>query len=190
MHLCNELSLHILMAIIACKLAFVRTRKQMDVVRKKNPGKYTHWKIKKIKMQSHCVCSCVCAVKWFFLASASEYSQWKHYYKRQQVVSAELIKDRDCRSRHGPTMWLTILSKGIIISQKLTLEWKSHLGRDGNAWNPGKQWEGYEESTDSMEASSHLPFISPLSCATDAAARCAKHGTPPRLLQTGIPDFL
>lgn len=35
MHLCNELSLHILMAIIACKLAFVRTGKQMDVVRKK-----------------------------------------------------------------------------------------------------------------------------------------------------------
>lgn len=35
MHLCKELSLHVLMAIIACKLAFVRTRKQMDVVRKK-----------------------------------------------------------------------------------------------------------------------------------------------------------
>lgn len=49
-------------------------------------------------MQSHCVCSCVCAMKWFFLASASEYSQWKCYYKRQQVVSAELIKDCDCRS--------------------------------------------------------------------------------------------
>lgn len=62
MHLCNELSLHILMAIIACKLAFVKTRKQMDVVRKKTTGKYTHWKIKKIKMQSHCVCSCVCVL--------------------------------------------------------------------------------------------------------------------------------
>lgn len=143
----------------------------------KNPGKYTHWKIKKIKMQSHCVCSCVCAVKWFFLASASEYSQWKCYYKRQQVVPAELIKD--CSSRQSPTMWLTVLSKGIIISQKLTREWKSYLGRDGDAWNPGEQWEGYGESTDNIFSSTlqNLPFISPLSCATDAAARCAKHGT-------------
>lgn len=61
-------------------------------------------------MQSHCVCSCLCAMKWFFLDSASEYSQWKCYYKRQQVVPAELIKKCDCVFRHGPMMGLTILS--------------------------------------------------------------------------------
>lgn len=93
-------------------------------------------------MQSHCVCSCLCAMKWFFLASASEYSQWKCYYKRQQVVSAELMKMCDCSFRNGPTMWLTIPNERIIFTQQLALEWKSHPGRDEDAWNSGKQWEG------------------------------------------------
>lgn len=108
-------------------------------------------------MQSHCVCSCLYAMKWFFLASASEYSQWKCYYKRQQVVSAELIKKCDCSFRHGPMMWLTIPSKRIIFTQQLTLEWKSHPGRNEDAWNPGKQWEG-KDVRRGLTAGKHLLF--------------------------------
>lgn len=148
----------------------------------KNPGKYTHWKIKKIKMQSHCVCSCLYAMKRLFLASASEYSQWKHYYKRQQVVSAELIKRCDCSFKHGPMMWLTIPSEWILLpSSSLSngrpiredmkmleiLESNEGVRMGGEDWLQGNIFS--------------LPFISPLSYDTNAAARAAKHGVPPRL---------
>ena len=74
-----------------------------------------------------------------------------------KVVSAELIKKCDCSFRHSPMMWLTILSERIIFTQQLTLAWKSHPGRNEDAWNPGKQWEG-KDVRRGLTAGKHLLF--------------------------------